>query len=64
VRPQQTFEPGMVVSLDRDCELGQEGERAVVMDVDGAYMTLVFVERSKDRKVRTGTNYSYLKVVP
>ena len=54
----------MVVGLDRDCELGTQGERGVVISVQGKYMVLVFPYRSYSREVRTGTDYEYLKVVP
>jgi hypothetical protein len=57
-------EVGMVVELDRDCEMGRKGERAVVMEVEGPFMRLLFPMRSESRSVRTGTDYRYLKVVP
>lgn len=58
--------PGDVVELDRDCELGNRHERAVVVLVDDRYMTVVFPYRNKDndRVVRTGCDYLYLKNVP
>lgn len=56
--------PGVVVGLDRDCELGTQGERGVVISVQGKYMVLVFPYRSYSREVRTGTDYEYLKVIP
>lgn len=54
----------VVVELDRDCELGRKGERAVVISVQGPYMMLVFPYRDQSREVRTGTDYAYLRVVP
>ena len=53
-----------VVELDRDCELGSSGERAVVTAVDGQYMVLVFPYRvAEHRVVRTETDYTYLREV-
>ena len=53
---------GEVVVLDRNCEVGQVGERAVVVSLDGIYMTLCFFERaSNDRKVNTGADYRFLR---
>lgn len=58
--------PGDVVELDRDCELGNCHERAVVVSVDDRYTVAVFPYRNKvnDRAVRTGRDYLYLKDVP
>lgn len=55
-----------VLELDRNCELGEQGERAVVAEVDsdGACITLLFPSRSADRReVRTGADYAYLRSV-
>lgn len=53
-----------VVELCQDCELGKKGERAVVLSIKGKYMTLVFPYRDHSREVRTGIDYTFLKVVP
>lgn len=51
-----------VVVLTRDCEIGREGERAVVIDLVGHYMTLLFPDRQRsERVVRTGADYLYLR---
>ena len=53
---------GEVVELSRDCELGQEGDRAVVTALVGRYMTLTFPDRAPDcRAVHTGADYKYLR---
>lgn len=53
-----------VVELDRDCELGLEGERAVVIAIDSRYMQLVFPNRPWNRRhVSTGADYAYLRSV-
>lgn len=67
-----------VVEVTCTCEIGVAGERAVVTDIDGKYMTLVFTGelrdaaaqqhrptqwRTKARIVRTGTDYAYLRHV-
>jgi hypothetical protein len=59
---------GEVVELDRDCELGQGGERAVVVKLESArwaeatYMTLCFFGRAPaSRKVETGADYLFLR---
>lgn len=53
---------GEPVELSRDCELGQEGDRAVVTELDGHYMTLHFPDRAPDcRDVHTGADYKYLR---
>lgn len=64
-----------VVELIRDCELGESGERAVVvelMSANGAasstagprYMTLLFVNRPvEQRVVHTGADYRLLRTV-
>lgn len=55
---------GEVVALTRDCELGVEGERAVVLALEDNTMTLVFPHRPDDRRrVRTGADYRYVKAV-
>ncbi len=54
-----------VVELDRRCDLGVGGERAVVVSLDGKYMTLLFPNRDAkcDRKVNTGADYKFLRSV-
>lgn len=53
---------GEVVELSRDCELGQEAERAVVTALITPYMTLTFLDRAPDcRDVHTGADYKYLR---
>ncbi len=53
---------GEPVELSRDCELGQEGDRAVVTMLDDHYMTLHFPDRAPDcRDVHTGADYKYLR---
>lgn len=53
---------GEVAVLDRNCEVGQVGERAAVVSLDGIYMTLCFFDRaSNDRKVNTGADYRFLR---
>lgn len=53
---------GEIVELSRDCELGQEGDRAVVVALNGHYMTLTFLDRAPDcRDVHTGADYKYLR---
>ena len=53
---------GETVELSRDCELGQESDRAVVTVLDGHYMTLHFPDRAPDcRDVYTGADYKYLR---
>lgn len=55
---------GDVLELDRNCELGESGERGIVTEIDGPYMTLVFPNRSADhREVSTGADYAYLRNV-
>jgi hypothetical protein len=58
---------GEVVELTRDCELGQAGERAVVVRVDEGdelspypCMVFVFPNRDHDQRVYTGADYQYL----
>lgn len=48
---------GEVVELSRDCELGQEGDRAVVTSLAFPYMSLTF----GDRVLHTGADYKYLR---
>lgn len=53
---------GEPVELSRDCELGQEADRAVVTALDDRYMTLHFPDRAPDcRDVHTGADYKYLR---
>ena len=53
---------GEVVALSRDCELGQEGDRAVVTALVDHYMTLTFLDRGPDcSDVYTGADYKYLR---
>ncbi|HSX23289.1 MAG TPA: hypothetical protein VLE97_11000 [Gaiellaceae bacterium] len=59
---------GEVVKLTRDCDLGQEGERAVVVKVESSgwaeatYMTLCFFDRDPgQRSVNTGADYRFLR---
>lgn len=53
---------GEPVELSRDCELGQEGDRAVVTALDARYMTLHFPDRAPDcRDVFTGADYKFLR---
>lgn len=55
---------GEIVQLDRDCELGREGERAVVHTLDDKYMALTFFDRPQEaRDVRTGADYKFLRRV-
>lgn len=53
-----------IVQVTRDCEIGKEGERAVVAHIsqDNLYMTLVFVNRAvPDHVVHTGSDYRFVK---
>lgn len=57
---------GEVVKLDRTCDLGQEGERAVVVGLEQheqlSLMTLCFVDRDPEhRAVKTGADYRFLR---
>lgn len=57
-----------VVALTQDCDIGKQGERAVVVSLEatqaGVYMTVVFPDRSADdREVCTGADYVYFKSV-
>ena len=65
-----------VVELTRDCELGKQGERAVVVQLlaedslapiyagPARYMTLLFVNRPRSKRiVSTGADYLYLRTV-
>lgn len=55
---------GEIVELDRNCELGEYGERAIVTELDGDSMALVFPARSANRRrARTGADYRYLRSV-
>lgn len=49
------------VELTQDCEVGKGSERAVVTEISGIYMTLVFHDRDVCRTVLTGTDYLFLK---
>jgi hypothetical protein len=56
------WEKGNVVEVTRDCEIGLESERAIVIDVDDGLMTLLFICRSKEqRAVVTGRDYRFLR---
>ena len=56
------WKPGDVVEIDRNCEIGSYSERAVVLNVDGKYMTLVFPNRDSGRRVvNTGCDYLHLR---
>lgn len=55
---------GEIVALTRDCELGEEGDQAIVTDLSpcpsgGQYMTLYFPGR-REPNVLTGADYRYL----
>jgi len=60
---------GEVVKLTRDCDLGQEGERAVVVRLESsswtgavAFMKLCFFDREPGcREVNTGADYRFLR---
>jgi hypothetical protein len=54
-----------VVELTKACELGEKGERAVVINLQDKYMTLLFPNRALkySREVHTGADYMYLKRV-
>jgi hypothetical protein len=53
---------GEVIELSRDCELGQESDRAVVTSLAFPYMSLTFPDREPDlRVVHTGADYKYLR---
>ena len=54
-----------VVELTKDCELGEKGERAVVIHLEGKYMTLLFSNRTLkySREQHTGADYLYVKKV-
>lgn len=54
-----------VVELTQTCELGEKGERAVVIDLEGKYMTLLFANRETKykREISTGADYLWLKKV-
>lgn len=60
-----------VVTITRDCELGEKGECAVVIELERSgtsqgwqFMTLLFFRRPYDRrKVHTGADYKYLETV-
>jgi len=57
-----------VVELTRNCDLGEQGERAVVVSLDGhssrQYITLVFFDRPEySRLIHTGADYRFLKTV-
>lgn len=52
-----------VVEVTKDCELGEKGERAVVVYVGEEFMTLVFPNRAikHTRKINTGADYTHLR---
>lgn len=53
---------GEVVEISCNCELGPEGDRAVVSALEGPYMSLTFPDRAPDlRIVHTGADYKYLR---
>lgn len=54
-----------VVELTKNCELGEQGERGVVIHIEGKYMTLLFPNRALkySREAHTGADYLYLKGV-
>lgn len=54
-----------VVEITKTCELGEPGERAVVIHLEGKYMTLLFPNRALkySREAHTGADYLYLKKV-
>jgi len=54
-----------VVEITQDCELGEKAERAVVINLEGKYMTLLFPNRALKyhREVHTGADYLYVKKV-
>lgn len=54
-----------VIELTKKCELGDEGERAVVIHLEGKYMTLLFPNRAMKytREVHTGADYLYVRKV-
>lgn len=54
-----------VVVVTKDCEIGEANERAVVIHLEGKYMTLLFPNRDLkySREVHTGADYTYLKGV-
>lgn len=58
------WNPGDVLELTQDCELGAYKERCVVLSVEGdRYMTLVFPDRAVSaRKVYTGADYKFLQL--
>lgn len=59
--PEAQRHVGEVVKLVRDCDIGEQGERAVVLALEDKYMTLVFPGRdSGPRTVRTGADYRFL----
>lgn len=54
-----------VVEVTNDCEIGKTGERAVVIHLEGRYMTLLFPNRDLkyNREVHTGADYIHLRKV-
>lgn len=60
-----------VVTITQNCELGEKGECAVVIELENSgagqgwrYMALLFFRRPYDqRKVFTGADYKYLETV-
>jgi hypothetical protein len=58
-----------IVELERDCELGEKGERAIVLaivccgNMRPTHMTLCFFNRAAfKRTVHTGADYAYLRM--
>jgi hypothetical protein len=61
---------GEVVDITKDCDIGKAKERAVVVAIDGLFMTLVFpmrisgpFSRGPQRQVQTGADYRFLMEV-
>lgn len=52
-----------VVELTKDCELGDADERAVVIYIEGKFMTLLFPNRKLkyNREVNTGADYVFVR---
>jgi hypothetical protein len=52
--------------LTRNCELGNVGEIAVVVDIDGPYMTLAWPDRTDGYRftTNTGRDYKYVEAAP
>lgn len=53
-----------VVEVTQDCEVGDRGERAVIVALDHKSMVLIFPARPRaERRVSTGVDYSFLRAV-